>query len=218
MVTIVGKDLRLEWRTKANINALIFLAGVILVIISFALGPSEARLRASSGGVLWVAFVFAGVLAFARVYQVEEQNRCFEGLLLSGAPPRAIYLAKLISTCLIMLVVEGVVVAALGVLYGLNLWRWLPWLAVIIVFGTVGVASVGVLYGRLTMSLRAREVLLPLLVLPAIVPAILASVRASSSILAHSVSGIWIWLELLAVFDVVFLTVGILVYPTLCEE
>jgi heme exporter protein B len=218
VIAILGKDLLLERRTKANLNALIFLGGVILVIISFALGPSPARLHSAAAGVLWVAFVFAGVLAFARAYQAETDNRCFEGLLLAGAEPRAIYVGKLLGTCAIMLVVETAVTAALGVLYGLNLWRHIPELALAMALGTLGVAAVGVLYGRLTMSLRAREILLPLLVLPAVVPVLLAAVEASSVALRGSTSTFWTWLELLIVFDVVFVTAAILVYPTLCEE
>lgn len=218
VLAIIGKDLLLERRSKANLNALIFLGGLILVIISFALGPSPTRLHSAAGGILWVAFSFASVLAFARAYQSEADNRCFEGLLLAGATPKAIYIGKLAATIIVLLTVEVVVTVSMGLLYGIQIWPSLPGLAMVSFFGTVGIASVGVLYGRLTMSLRGREIMLPLLVLPVVIPVILAAVKSSSLVLTGSTSGLGTWIELLLVFDVVFLTAGILTFDMLCEE
>jgi len=218
ILAIVAKDLTLERRSKASLNALIFLSGLILVIISFALGPDAARLRAAAGAVLWIAFAFAGVLAFARAYQTESENRCFEGMLLAGADPRAIYLGKLTATVIVMLVMEAVVTISMALLYGLQIGSVAVQLFAILALGTAGIASVGIVYGRLTMTLRAREVMLPLLVFPVVIPAILAGVKATSLALAGSTGQLGIWLELLAIFDVVFITVGLLTYETLCRE
>jgi heme exporter protein B len=219
MLTVAGKDLLLERRGKANLNALVFLAGLILVVISFALGPSQSRLQAAASGVLWVAFAFAGIIAFARAYQTESDNRCFEGMLLAGADPKAIYLGKLVSAIVVMFAVEVVVVVSMGVLYNLHIWEGLPVLLSVTLLGTIGFAAVGVLYGRLTMTLKAREVLLPILVLPVVLPVVLASVRASGIVISHSpLSGLSIWIELLVVFDVVFLAAGLLTFESLCEE
>jgi len=217
VIAIVRKDLLLERRGKANLNALIFLGCLILLIVSFALGPDRSRLHTVAGGVLWIAFAFAGILAFSRAYQSEETNKCFEGMLLAGTDPKAIYLGKLLGTIIVMLVVEVVVTTAMTVLYALSFGGSILFLALAGVLGTVGIAAVGVLYGRLTMSLRAREIMLPLLVLPVVVPVLLAAVQATSLTLNGSTSGISIWIELLAVFDVVFVTAGVLTYETLCE-
>ena len=116
--TIMSKDLLLERRTKANLNALVALAVLIPVIISFALGPSASRLHAVAGGVLWVAFAFAGVLAFGRAYQIESENRAFEGMLLAGGG-RFRFIWQVIPPILIMLMVEAVVFVVIGVLYNL---------------------------------------------------------------------------------------------------
>ncbi len=219
ILLVVSKDLLLERRSKANLNALIFLSGIILVVISFALGPSSSRLQSVAGGILWIAFAFAGVLAFGRAYQVEGNNGCFEGMLLTGVDPRTIYLGKLIATCIVMLAVEMVVVFAMALLYGLDLWSRAPSLLLIATLGTLGFASIGILYGRLTMSLRAREVMLPLLVLPVVLPLVLAAVQATQIVIqGGSVGGTWIWVELLVVFDIVFLTAGLLTFAVLCEE
>ena len=219
MLTVARKDLLLERRGKANLNALIFLAGLILVVISFALGPSPSRLQAAASGVLWVAFAFAGIIAFARAYQTESDNRCFEGMLLAGADPKAIYLGKLAAAIVVMFAVEIVVVVSMGVLYNLQLWTRMPILLSVALLGTVGFAAVGILYGRLTMALRAREVLLPILVLPVVLPVVLASVRASGIVISDApLTGLSIWIELLIVFDIVFLAVGLLTFESLCEE
>ena len=219
VLTVARKDLLLEGRGKASLNALIFLAGLILVVISFALGPSRSRLEAAASGVLWVAFAFAGIIAFARAYQTESDNRCFEGMLLAGANPRAIYLGKLIASIAVMFAVEVVVVVSMEVLYSLHLWARLPVLLAVALLGTVGFAAVGVLYGRLTMALKAREVLLPILVLPVVLPVVLASVRASAVVLSNApLEGLSTWTELLVVFDVVFLSAGLLTFETLCDE
>lgn len=218
VLAITVKDLLLERRSKAQLNALIFLAALILVIVSFALGPSQSRLHQVAGGTLWIAFAFAAILAFSRAYQGESENRSFEGMLLADARPKAIYVGKLIATIVVMLLVEVVVGATMTLLYNLHIWRVLPQLLAVAILGTTGLASLGVLYGRLTMWSRAREIMLPILVFPVVLPVILASVRATSLILSGSTFDLTPWIELLVVFDVVFVTAGILTFEALCEE
>jgi len=217
-VLIVRKDLLLERRSKSSLNALVFLAGMILLIVSFALGPDIHRLRSASSAILWIAFIFAGILAFSRAYEAESHNGCFEGLFLFGASPRAVYVGKLLATILVMLLVELTVVIAMGLLYDLAIWRETIGLVTVAVLGTAGVASIGVLYGRLAMLLRAREVMLPLLVFPIVIPALLASVKATAIVLHGSTGGLGMWIELLIVFDVVFVTGGLLTFETLSRE
>jgi heme exporter protein B len=218
VLAIVRKDFLIERRGKTNLNALIFFAGLVMVIFSFALGPSSARLRAASAGLLWVAFVFSGVLAFTRTYQTESENRCFEGAVLAGADPKALYLGKLVTTVAVMLLVEAVVLVCMSVLYGLDLWAKTPALALVAVLGTIGFAAVGTLYGALTMSLRAREVMLPLLLLPVVLPVILAAVRATGSLISGSGADLALWTELLTVFDIVFVTAGLLTFEYAIED
>ena len=218
VIAVMVKDLTLERRSKASLNALIFFGALILLIVSFALGPDLKRLQSVAGAVVWISFAFAGVLAFARAYQTEEENRCFEGMLLAGAEPKAIYLGKMASTLVVMGVVEVSILISMAVLYNLSLWGMALPLAAILCLGTIGLVSIGVLYGRLAMSLRAREVLLPLLVLPVVIPAVLACVKATDLVLSQHAGSIGGWLELLVVFDIVFLTCGLLTYETLCRE
>ena len=209
---VARKDLVVEARSRTNVNAMLFFAATVLLIFGFALGPNPDRLRTAAGGLLWLAFVFAGVLAFGRAYQLEAENNAFEGLLLVAQNRSAVYAGKVLGTVVVMLVIEGVTLPLMAVLYNLDLRGGVLPLVLIGVLGTLGYAAVGALYGALTMSLRAREVLLPLLLLPVTVPVILGAVKATTYALAGEDGQLSLWLELLAAFDVVFLTAGLLVF------
>jgi heme exporter protein B len=209
---VFRKDLLLEARTRVNVNAMVFFAAIVLLVFSFALGPNAGRLQAAAGGLLWLAFIFAGILAFGRTYQLEAENNAFEGLLLVAENRSAIYLGKMLGAVAVMVVIEAFILPLMAVLYNLDLWAAVPLLAVVGILGTLGFASVGSLYGALTMSLRAREVLLPLLLLPVSVPVVVAAVKATSYVLAGQEANLGIWLELLVAFDVVFVTAGLLTF------
>jgi heme exporter protein B len=215
---VVRKDLLVETRSRANFNAMLFFAGIVLLIFSFALGPNHARLQSAAGGLLWLAFIFAGLLAFGRAYAIESENDAFEGLLLIAQHRSAIYLGKLLAAMAVMLLIEIVVVPLMALLYSANLLSYVPQLLLIGVLGTAGFAAIGTLYGALTMSLRARELLLPLLLLPVTVPVIVASVKSTTLVLAGNGQDIGVWLSLLVAFDVVFVTAGLLSYEYAAGE
>ncbi len=209
---VFRKDVLLESRSRVNINAMLFFAAMVLLIFSFALGPNPARLQEAAGGLLWLAFIFSGILAFGRAYQLEAENNAFEGLLLVAQHRSAIYAGKVIGVVAVMAVLEAVIVPVMALLFNLDLWGVLPSLALVAFLGTVGFAAIGALYGALTMSLRAREVLLPLLVFPITVPVILGSVQATTQLLTGGQTDLGSWISLLAAFDVIFLTTGMLVF------
>ncbi len=209
---VFRKDVLLESRSRVNINAMLFFAAMVLLIFSFALGPNPARLQEAAGGLLWLAFIFSGILAFGRAYQLEAENNAFEGLLLVAQHRSAIYAGKVIGVVAVMAVLEAVIVPVMALLFNLDLWGVLPSLALVTFLGTVGFAAIGALYGALTMSLRAREVLLPLLVFPITVPVILGSVQATTQLLTGGQTDLGSWISLLAAFDVIFLTAGMLVF------
>lgn len=209
---VLRKDVVLEARSRVNINAMVFFAGMVVLIFSFALGPNRQRLQEAAGGLLWLAFIFAGVLAFGRIYQLEAENNAFEGLLLVARNRGAIYLGKLLGAMAVMLFIEALVLPLMAILYNLDLGSSIPALLLIGVLGTLGFASVGALYGALTMSLRAREVLLPVLMLPVTVPVILGAVKATTLALAGHYGAMRLWLELLVAFDIVFVTAGLLTF------
>lgn len=209
---VFRKDVLLEARSRTSVNAMLFFAGMILLIFSFALGPDPQRLHQAAGGLLWLAFIFAGILAFGRAYALEAENSAFEGLLLVAQNRAAIYLGKMLGAVAVMLVIEAIVLPLMAILYNLDLIAALPVLILICLLGTLGYAAIGALYGALTMSLRAREVLLPLLILPVTVPVILGAVRASTIALAGQHAGLQIWIEVLVAFDIIFVTLGLLTF------
>jgi heme exporter protein B len=208
---VFRKDMRVETRTRVNLNATVFFACIVLLIFGFALGPSPERLRPSAGGLLWLAVVFTGILAFSRVYQLEEENDALEGLLLMARHHSAIYMGKFLFAVFAMTLVELILIPLMGILYNLDLWAAIPSLLLIGIFGTLGFAAVGTLYGALTVSFRAREVLLPLLLLPIVVPVLLASVTASSGLLEGQ-PVLQPWMLVLGVFDVAYISAGLLLF------
>lgn len=209
---VFRKDVLLEARSRVNLNAMLFFAGMVLLIFSFALGPTPQRLRGASGGLLWLSFLFSGILAFGRAYALEAENGAFEGLLLVARNRSAIYAGKVLGVVAVMALIEVVTVPLMALLYNLDVWSVLLPVALVTLLGTVGFASIGALYGALTMSLRSREVMLPLLILPVTVPVILGAVKATTGLIAGGSSDLHLWIELLAAFDIVFLTAGMLVF------
>jgi heme exporter protein B len=213
------KDVTVELRARERVNAMLFFAALVLFIFNFALGPDREKLREVAPGLLWLAFLFTGMLGLARSFQAERENECFEELLLTPGDRESIYYGKLAGTVLFMLIAEALILPLFGILYNLDIWGYLPSLALVAFLGTVGFSAVGTLLAAMTAHLRAREVMLPLLLFPLTVPVILGSVRATEAILAGGgLAGVSHWLILLSCFDVIFLVVSPLVFEFVLEE
>ncbi len=215
---VAWKDLTTELRTKANFNAVVFLAGLILLLFGFALGPDTEALRAAGAGILWLTVLFSGVLAFNRSYQVELENGALETLLLYPGERWPLFLGKLAANLVFVLLVEAIVVPLTAVLYHLPLLEPFPGLAGVLLLGTFGFVTLGTFYAAMASRLRAREVLLPLLLFPMMVPVLLASVEATAAILAGDPMGdAASWVRLLAVFDVIFLVATLFAFNHVIE-
>lgn len=215
---VAWKDVLSESRSKESLNALVFFSLLLLFVFQFALGPESARVEAALPGLLWLAFILAGLLAFGRAFLVERENDCWEGLVLSPGDKSAVYLGKLAGNVLVMVVVEVVLLVLFAVFFSLDFRPVLPALAAVLALGTLGLAAVGTLFGAITAQVRAREVLLPVLLLPAVVPVLLASVSATQTVLAGQPLGeAGQWLRLLAAADLVYLVVGVLTFEFVLE-
>ncbi len=216
---VLWKDLLTEQRSKESLNALAFFALILLLLFEFALGADRERLAAVLPGLLWLGIILAGLLGLGRSFLAERENDCWEGLLLSPGDKSAIYLGKLAGNFLLMLAVEAVVVALFGIFYNVDLWPALAPLAVIGVLGTLGLAAVGTLFAAMTAQVRARELLFPLLLLPAQVPVLLATVKATEAVLGgQSLGEVAHWLQLLGACDVIYLVVGLLTFEFIMES
>jgi heme exporter protein B len=216
---IVWKDLTAERRTKANFNAVVFLAGLILLLFGFALGPDQAALRNVAGGMIWLTVLFSGVLSFNRSYEQELENGALEILLLYPGDRRSIYVGKLLANLTFVLLVEAVLIPSAALLYDIPIWGVMGPLSVVLILGTLGFVTLGTFYSAMASRLRAREVLLPLLLFPMLIPLLVGAVQATGAILAGDAmaqSGSWI--RLLVVFDVIFFVGALFTFEYVIED
>ena len=215
---IFWKDLVVERRAKEGINALAFFAILLLFLFYFAVGPDRDRIRAALPGLLWLAFLLAGLLGLGRAFALERENDCLDGLVLAPADKSGIYLGKVAGTTALMLAMEIAFIAATGIFYNLDLWPAVPRLCLVAFAGTLGFTAVGTLFAAMTAQLRAREVLLPVLLLPLAVPVLLASVRLTDGALAAEPWAVSLpWWQLLLGFDVIFVVAGCLTFEFVIE-
>ena len=215
---VLWKDLLAERRSKESLNGLLFFSLLLLLLFEFALGPDRERLRAAMPGLLWLGFILAGLLGLGRSFMIERDNDCWEGSRLSSGDKSAIYLGKLLGNCVTMTAVEVALVGLFGFFYGVDLTPALAPLAVVLVLGTIGLSAVGTLFAAMTAQIRAREVLFPVLLLPAQVPLLLATVSLTQAALSgQPLREVAHWLELLAVADLVYVVVGLLTFEFILD-
>ena len=212
------KDLLVERRSKETLNALLFFALALLFLFQFALGPDRERLAAVLPGLLWLGFILSGMLGLGRVFLVERENDCWEGLLLAPGDKSAIYLGKLAGSLVLMFVVEAIVLALFALFFNLDLAPVLPGLALVIGLGTLGVAALGTLFAAMTAQARARELLFPVLLLPVLVPVLLGTVKATEALLLREpLADVAHWLKLLVAADVIYVAAGVLTFDFILE-
>lgn len=219
VAAIVWKDLLIEIRTKASFHSMLAFSALVLFVFSFAIGPDTPLLRRIAAGLLWVAIVFTGLLSLSRTYQSEEAAGGLEGLRMSPGDPRAIYLGKLAGNVLLLLGLEVVLFPAAAVLFQIELWPHALPLAGIALLGTLAFSISGTFYAALTLHLRAREIMLPLLLIPALVPPLLGAVNATQLVLDGNPFGeADLWVRLLMAYDVVFFVACTWLFPLAVEE
>ncbi|MFH1524257.1 MAG: heme exporter protein CcmB [Chloroflexota bacterium] len=214
---IVWKDLSAELRSRELLSAMLVFALLVILIFNFTI-ELQPNLRSTiTPGVLWVTFAFAGTLGLNRSMAVEKDRGCLDGLLLAPVDRSAIYFGKALSNLVFMLIVEIIVLPIYSVLYNTNLFN--PGLVLVIFLGSVGYVAVGTLLSSMMIQTRTRDVLLPILLFPVIVPVLLASVKASGGFLNQlPMSEIWPWINILIAYDVIFVAVAFMVYDFVVEE
>lgn len=215
---IARKDLRLELRTRDIVTSVGLFALLVVVAASFAF-PTWGRGREGvAAGVLWIAFLFAGLLGIGRSFAIEKEESCIDGLLLSPAGPEAIFLGKLLATLVFTLGVELVTLPVFVVLLQLSPGAGTAVLILAALLGTLGLATVGTLFAAMAVNTKTREVILPLLVLPIAVPLLIASVEATAAALGgRSLGSAQPWLLVMAAYDALFLMVGLSTFRHVTE-
>ncbi|MGH9067586.1 MAG: heme exporter protein CcmB [Acidimicrobiales bacterium] len=214
---VAGKDLKVEVRSRVATNQVAPFALLVLVLFAFALGPDTTVLGKAAPGLFWVAVLFSAVLAIQRSFAIESADSARDGLRLSGLDPAGIFLGKASAVAVQLIALEAVLAAGVVVLYGAHLSGALL-LVGTCVAATAGLAAAGTAYGVLASSLKVRETLLPLLLLPVVAPVLLAATKAWEAGLAGRVAEGQPWLRLLAVFAVVYIAIGVVAFGPLLED
>ncbi len=216
-LAIVQKDLAAEFRSRELISAMLVFSLLVILIFNFALELDIKVRQSVTAGVLWTTFAFAGTLGLNRSMSVEKDRGCIDGLLLAPVDRSAIYFGKAISNLAFMLIVEAIVLPVYSMLYNVNLFR-LDLLGVILL-GSIGYTAVGTLLSAMAVQTRTRDVLLPILLFPIAVPVLLASVKASNGLLAGAeFAEVLTPLNILVVYDIVFIAVAFMVFDFVVEE
>jgi heme exporter protein B len=208
-LTVAAKDLRAEWRTKEALNASIAFSLVILILFSFAVDPET--MSDFSGGLLWLVFSFAGALVLNRSFARETQNDCLDALVASPLPPAALFVGKALANFAMLLAVECVCLPAFGLFFNIAWTTYLGSLASVVLLGTWGLTVVGTMFSALTVNLRLRELMLPTLVYPVMIPALMAAMELTRDLLSGTplAGDNLIWVRLLIGFDIIFTALSV---------
>lgn len=213
---LLWKDVVVELRAKELVYATIFFAAVVILVFCFAFLGGPRPTVDVAAGVLWVAMALAGTVGISRAFEREREGDTMRALLLAPVPRSALYLSKLSAISLLMLIVETVALVMVSLLFMISIGSVLPTLVALLFLGTIGFAAVAALFGASLGRARSRDVLLPLLVYPIVVPVLIAGTRGTVALLVGSDPLVaTFWLKFLLVFDAVFISLGVWIFEPL---
>jgi heme exporter protein B len=211
------KDLRAELRSKEAINASLAFALVILLLFSFAFEPTEEQLHEISGGLLWIVFAFAGALVLNRSFARELPNDCLDALIAAPISRAALFLGKALANFVLVLAVELVSLPVFGIFYNMR-WTEQFWpLMLVLVLGTWGLTVIGTIFSALTVNIRLRELMLPLLTYPMLIPALMSAMKLSAHLIAGQPldADMMVWMRFLVGFDVIYTALSLILVDTI---
>ena len=214
---IIWKDLAAELRSRELLGAMLVFALLVILIFNFALELNLAARQVVTPGVLWATFAFAGTLGLNRSMSIEKDRGCLDGLLLAPVDRSALFFGKAIGNLLFMLIVEIIILPLYSALYNVNLFH--PGLLAVVLLGSIGYVVVGTLLSSMAVQARTRDILLPILLFPVVLPVLVAAVKATGGLLEGipfaEMRG---WFNLLLVYDVIFTAVAFMVFDYVVEE
>ena len=215
-LVVMWKDLRAEMRTKEAINASLGFAIVILLLFSFAFDPEADTTKALSGGLLWIVFAFAGTLILNRSFARELPNDCLDALIAAPISGAALFLGKALANYVLLLAVELVSLPVFGIFYNVHWTNQWPELLLVLALGTWALTVIGTVFSALTVNIRLREVMLPMLTYPILVPALMAAMKLSMELISGNAIGpeTVTWLKMLIGFDVVYTAASLALVET----
>jgi heme exporter protein B len=209
---VAAKDLAVEIRTKESLNASAAFAVAILLLLSFAFDVTGEETRQSAGGLLWIVFAFAGALVFNRGFARELPNECLDALLASNLSAASLLIGKVLASFVTLLLVEVISLFVFGVFYDIRWWIHPAELTAVFALATWGVATLGAVFGALTVNLRLRELMLPIIVYPLLIPLLVAAIELTNAFFGSGPVAVekLIWWRVLVVFDIVFTALALL--------
>jgi len=218
MIHALRKEMLLQWRTRVQLAAVFVFGASSLLLFSFAVGPNAQILRQFSGGFLWLGLLLSSTLTLAESFHAEMENRALEGLLLLPATPHVIFYGKALANWFQLVVLGCALFPVMVILYDAGTTDLLR-LLLVIALGTAGLSAPGTLYAAMTAQVRSKQTLLPILLFPLIVPALLASVKATSLIvLGDPMQQLAPWIRLLAAFDAIYWSLCGLLFGRVVED
>ncbi len=218
IITIVWKDILSEFRTKEMFSSMFLLAVLILIIFTFSIDLIKVKSIDVAPGILWVAFIFAGTIGLNRSFLNEKENDCLLGIMATPIDRSAIYLGKMIGNFIFMTIMEIFIFPVFVIFFNLSFLS-IKEIYLIAFMGTLGFAALGTLLSAMSASFKTREIMLPILLYPLIVPVIIAAVKATGALLhGKPLESVMMWLKLLLAFDIIFLIVSFIVFEYVIEE
>ena len=214
---VMGKDLRVERRSKVGVAQVLPFAVLVLMLFAFALDPDRGVLERATPGLFWVAVLFSSVLTLQRSFAVDAEDGVLDALRLSGLAPAGIFFGKVAALTVQLLALEVILAFGVAVFYGATFHR-IGLLVSVAVLATLGIAGSGAVYGILSARLRSRDTLMPLLMLPLLAPVLISATRAFEVGLERQGGGGWAWAALLGAFALAYLTVGSILFRPLLED
>ena len=215
-LTIAHKDLRAELRSKEALNASVSFAVVILLLFSFAFDPTAEQTREMAGGLLWIVFAFAGALVLNRSFSRELPNDCLDALVASPVSGSALFLGKALTNMLLLMAIEMLCLPMFGIFYNVR-WTDQFWsLMMVLALATWGLTVIGTMFSALTVNLRLRELMLPTMVYPIMIPSLLPAIQLTTVLIAGQAIGpeLYMGLRLLIGFDIIFTALALVLVET----
>lgn len=218
-LVIAGKDIRMELRARTSLLSAAVFAALVLLVQNFARDPTAVSTIDLAPGVLWVTVAFAAVVAMNRAFTVERENAAFDGLLLAPVPREALYLGKYFANLVFVLLVEAIALPLFVLFFNVGLGHALPGLLATLLLATAGFVAVGTVFSAMVVKTRFAELMLPVLLLPFMVPPLIFAVKTTVPLFAgRPLSEVLPGLRFLAIYDVVFLTLALLLFPAVVDE
>ncbi len=219
VLAIAGKDIRAELRSRTALLSAVVFAALVLVIFNFARDPTAVAAVDLAPSILWVTFALAAMVALNRAFTVERENGALDGLLLAPVPRGAVFLGKLVANLAFVGTVEAVALPLFVLFFNVSLGHALPGLLGVTVLATIGFVAVGTLFSAMAVRTRFAELMLPVLLLPFMVPPLIGAVQVTARLLAgRPLSEMLGWLRLLALYDVVFVTLCTMAFASVVDE